>query len=60
LAGAYTPGYCRFSIADEHGKELPRHFFNRQSAIVNRQLAEVENPMSAPAIEPDRCIVLVV
>jgi hypothetical protein len=29
---------CRFSIADERWKELPHHFFNRQSAIVNRLL----------------------
>jgi len=29
---------CRLPIADGHGKELPHHFFNRQSAISNRQL----------------------
>jgi hypothetical protein len=29
---------CRFSIADGHWKELPHHFFNRQSSIDNRQL----------------------
>jgi hypothetical protein len=28
----------RLPIADGHWKELPHHFFNRQSAIVNRQL----------------------
>ena len=28
---------CRLPIADGHGKELPHHFFNRQSAISNRQ-----------------------
>jgi len=30
---------CRLPIADGHGKELPHHFFNRQSAISNRQSA---------------------
>jgi hypothetical protein len=29
---------CRLPIADGHRKELPHHFFNRQSAIGN------ENP----------------
>jgi len=29
---------CRFSIADGHWKELPHHFFNRQSAIGNENL----------------------
>ena len=29
---------CRLSIADAHWKELQHHFFNRQSAISNRQL----------------------
>jgi amidase len=28
---------CRLPIADAHWKELPHHFFNRQSAISNRQ-----------------------
>jgi hypothetical protein len=30
---------CRLPIADGHSKELPQHFFNRQSAISN------ENPV---------------
>jgi hypothetical protein len=29
---------CRLPIADGHWKELPRHFFNRQSAIGNENL----------------------
>jgi hypothetical protein len=28
----------RFRIADGHWKELPQHFFNRQSAIGNENL----------------------
>jgi hypothetical protein len=28
----------RLPIADGHWKELPHHFFNRQSATSNRQL----------------------
>jgi len=32
----------RLGIADGHWKELPHHFFNRQSAISNRQSAAPE------------------